>query len=268
MPLFLLATGQALVMLSGGIDLSASSVMAAAVVAGGWMMTAGHAPASVAVAAMLAAGAGTGLLNGLAVARLGLPPFLVTLVSMTVLAGVARTGPPPPSSGALPEEFTMFGSSLVAAAGLAVLAGGVVHLLLERQVAGRWLRALGFNRTAARAAGVPVARVMAGVHVLSGLLAAVAAVIHCGRMEAGAPLPGPRLLLDVIGAALIGGAGLRSGRGRVWRVLAGAAVWATLDTALTATGWPVSRILMVKAALVLATAAAMKAGQRAIAFQP
>ena len=88
---------------------------------------------------------------------------------------------------------------------------GVAHLVLTRTVFGGWVCAVGLNPNAAAVSGVPVKRVVIGCFVLSGLFAAFAAIIYTARLEAGTPVLGQRILLDMIGAAVIGG------RQPVWR---------------------------------------------------
>ena len=253
-PLFLLALGQMTVMISGGIDLSVTGTMALVSVAGAVVMReTGSAFAG--VTAMLTAGAGVGMLNGGAVAWLRLPPFMVTLTSQMFLSGMAVWAVQSKNIGGLPAGFMRLGKEVPIAAGAAVVCGIVGHLLLRRSVWGRQLFAAGFNAETARFSGLPVPWVRIRSYVASGLLAAVAAVILTARLETGSPVLGQRMLLDVIGAAVLGGVSLRGGRGHVLWVLGGALFFAILDNALNLLGLSHFRIMMVKGGVILAAAA-------------
>jgi ribose/xylose/arabinose/galactoside ABC-type transport system permease subunit len=253
-PLFILAAGQTVVLISGGIDLSMTSVMAMASVTGAALMRAGQ-PIAAGVAAMLLVGAGIGLLHGLAVSRLRLPPFMVTLIGMMFFSGLAIWSTQSKNITGLPADFGLMGRTLLAVSAMATFVGVVTQVLLQQCVFGRRLRALGFNQEAAHASGVPVAAVTTGAYVVSGLCAAVAAVIYSARLETGSPVLGQRMLLDVVGAAVIGGVSLFGGRGQVWQALLGAAFFAALDNALALAGLSHFRIMMIKGGVILSAAA-------------
>ena len=259
-PLFILAAGQTLVLITGGIDLSMTAVLALSSVAGAAAMRSGL-PWPMAVAAMIATGASVGALNGLAVAGLRLPPFMVTLITLMIFSGVAVWSTQSKPIGGLPGGFCEWGRNLVVAAGAAGVVGLGLHVLLRRGVFGRWLYATGLNATAARASGVPVGRITAAVYVMSGMLAGLASVIQTARLETGSPVLGQRQLLDVVGAAVIGGASLFGGRGGVRGALGGTTFFAVLDNALNLFGLEHFRIMVVKGAVILA-AAAVDAGRR------
>ena len=230
-------------------------------------MTTGQAPVWAGVAAMLGTGLVLGLINGLAIARFNLPPAMVTLTSLLVISGVSAWGPTAPSRSALPDEFTLPGGHLAAAAGVAVAVGAAVHLLMQKHVFGRWLQAIGLNSPAARASGLPVASILVGLYGGSGLLAAVAAIIEAGPQPhhpTASGWPGIPLLLEALAAALISSWLLRRqpvGRWHVWTVVAGALIMAPMDPILTAAGIPAFALLIVKIAVILAAAAALTPGQ-------
>ena len=267
MPLFVLALAASVVFRGGGVDLSLISIMHAASLTGGWLMTTGQAPVWVGVAAMLGTGLVLGLMNGLAISRFRLPPAMVTLTSLLVISGVSAWGPAAPSRSALPEEFTLPGAHLPAAGGVAVAAGAAVHLLMQKHVFGRWLQAIGLNPPAARASGLPVTLISVGLYGGSGLLAAVAAIIEAGPQPhhpSPTGSPGIPLLLEALAAALISSWLLRrqpAGRWHVWTVVAGALIMALMDAILMAAGIPASALLIVKIALILTAAAALTPGQ-------
>lgn len=253
-PLFLLALGQMAVMISGGIDLSVTSTMALVSVTGAAVMRGCGSPAA-GVAVMLGVGAGIGLLNGGAVAWLRLPPFMVTLTTQMFLSGLAVWAVQSKNIGGIPAGFLRLGQEMPMAAGAAVVCGAMGHVLLRKSVWGRQLYAAGLNAEAARFSGLPVPWVRVRSYVVSGLLAAAAAVILTARLETGSPVLGQRMLLDVIGAAVLGGVSLQGGRGHVLWVLGGALFFAVLDNALNLLGLSHFRIMMVKGCVILAAAA-------------
>lgn len=253
-PLFILAAAQAVVLISGGIDLSLTSILAVASVAGGAAMRAGV-PAMAGVAVMLGAGAAIGGLNGLIIVKLRLPPFMVTLISMMFFSGAAVWATESKNISGIAAGFLPAGKSLPVAAGMAFIAGIVVHVLLAHTVWGRSLRAVGYNNEAARFSGLRNGPAVAMTYVLSGALAGLAAVIYTARLETGSPVLGQRMMLDVVGAAVIGGISLAGGRGQVWQALGGALFLAALDNALNLMGLTHFRIMMVKGGVILAAAA-------------
>jgi ribose/xylose/arabinose/galactoside ABC-type transport system permease subunit len=252
-PLFLLALGQMAVMISGGIDLSVTATVALSSVTGAAVMRATGSPAA-GVAAMLGVGAGVGLLNGACVAWLRLPPFMVTLTTQMFLSGLAVWAVQSKNIGGIPEGFTRLGKEMPLAGGTAIACGALGYVLLRNTVWGRQLYAAGLNAEAARFSGLPVPLIRVRSYVAGGLLAAAASVILTARLETGSPVLGQRMLLDVIGAAVLGGVSLHGGRGQVAGVLGGALFFTILDNALNLLGLSHFRIMMVKGGVILAAA--------------
>ena len=241
LPLLAAVVGQTLVLIAGGIDLSAPAIISLASVGGALVMTRAGAGSETApgallvpagLAAMLAGGAAIGALNGSAVALLRLPPFIVTLTSGMFFSGLAVWMTGSRAIRPLPESFNALGKSvwgsLAAAGGLAAL----THLVLTRSIAGRWLRAAGRNPRSAAISGVPVRAVTVAAYIAAGFLASVASVIYTGRLGTGDPVLGRYLLLDVVAAAVIGGNSLRGGRGKVRWALSGVLFITLLDNGL------------------------------------
>jgi ribose/xylose/arabinose/galactoside ABC-type transport system permease subunit len=208
----------------------------------------------VAVLVMLLAGALLGALNGVAVARLRMPAFIVTLTTMMFFSGFAIWLTQSRNIGGLPASFTRLGGNVWIALALAGVTGGLVHLGLSRSLFGRWLYAVGHNVRAANVSGVPVAGVVVGAYIASGLCAAVAAVIYTGQAEAGSPVLGQRILLDVIGATVLGGASLFGGKGKVLWTLWGVLFFKLIDNSLNLLNLTVFTITMVKGAVILGAA--------------
>jgi ribose/xylose/arabinose/galactoside ABC-type transport system permease subunit len=261
LPLLAVALGQTLVLLTGGIDLSVTAVVALASVAGARVMTeaGGLLPGSTAagVLAMLAVGVAVGLVNGVAVARLRMPPFLATLAVMTFASGLAIWSTQSQGIAGLPASFRALGGSL-GPAPLSLLVvlplAAVAHGVLSRTVLGRWLYAVGGNPRAARVSGVPVERVLLLAYAACGGCAGLAAVLYTARLETGSPVLGQRIFLDVIGGAVIGGTSLFGGRGTVRGTAFGVLFITLVDNGLNLLGLSSFAVLMVKGGVILAAA--------------
>jgi ribose/xylose/arabinose/galactoside ABC-type transport system permease subunit len=269
LPLLVLTTGEMLVLIGGGIDLSVTSIMAVASVLGAKMMNGGNGwlagspwAAPSAVVAMLLACAALGALNGLAVTRLEMPPFIVSLTTMMLFSGAAVWATKSRNIDRLPAAFCRIGGApypLLIAAALVLS----THALLRRSVWGRWLYAVGMNARTSLVSGVPVQAITVAAYAASGSFAAVAAVLYTARLETGSPVLGQRVFLDVIAAAVIGGASLSGGRGGIPGILGGVLFVAALDNALNLVGFSFSVVLMAKGAVILAAAALDTARSRA-----
>lgn len=277
-----LALGMTFVIVTAGIDLSVGSVVglagvlaAGTLTSGPVLQTAGPLGATfLAIAVGLAAGATMGLLNGLAVARLGLAPFMVTLATMTIARGAARLltgGVPigfPPigdpdfelkvmaldtlnaiGGGRIPVPGLPYGFPVPALVMLFLVAAG--GLLLSRTRFGRHVYAVGGNQEAARLSGVPIAWVKLGVYLISGLCAGLAAVLLVGQLRSGGPDAGQLYELNAIAAAVIGGASLFGGVGTPWGALIGALLIGVINNALDLLGIPSFWQEIAKGAIIL-----------------
>jgi ribose/xylose/arabinose/galactoside ABC-type transport system permease subunit len=211
-----------------------------------------------AVAVMLVTGLVVGTVNGLSVSRLRMPPFLATLAVMTFASGFAIWLTRSRNITGLPESFRLLGAGSVGPIPTALLVVGplalAAHVLLTRTVFGRWLFAVGGNARTARVSGVPVERVVLLAYVACGLCAAVASILYTARLETGSPVLGQRILLDVIGAVVIGGTSLFGGRGSVLGTIYGALFITLLDNGLNLMGLSSFSVLMIKGTVILAAA--------------
>lgn len=268
LPLTILVAGQMLVLLIGQIDLSMTAVMATGSVVSASVMTRHMADVGepgvtlTGILACLAVGALIGLFNGICHAILRIPSFIITLAVMMAGSGAAvwyaSAVSDTISIGGLPEAFRHIGyghaAGIPIALVLSVAALVVIHYVLSRTVVGRWLYAVGHNAEAARISGVPVRGVTIAAFTASGLCAALAAVIYTSRIETGLPTLGQNMLLDIVGAAIIGGVSLFGGRGSIWMVLIGVAFLSLLDKSLQLLGLSLFVVLAVKGCAILAAA--------------
>jgi ribose/xylose/arabinose/galactoside ABC-type transport system permease subunit len=266
LPLTVAVVGQTFVLLVAAIDLSATAIIAMASVVGASVMTAdgGYLGGSTlavpaALVVFLAVGALIGLLNGVCVTWLKMPSFIVTLTVMMFFSGAAiwyTTFHTTSSSIAgLPPSFIDIGRGGIGGVPYAFMVALVVaagaHILLSRTVYGRWFYAVGQNPRAALVSGVPVGRVVASAFVISGALAAIASILYTARLETGTPVLGSRILLDIIGAAVIGGVSLFGGKGRVLGALFGVLFLTVVDVGLRLLGLSLFSVFAIKGGVIL-----------------
>jgi len=258
LPLLVIALGQMLVMIAGGIDLSVTSIVGLASIVGalainddtGWL--AGSALATpVGVLLMLALGAAVGAFNGLAITQLRMPAFIVTLAGMMAFSGLAVWLTQSKAINRLPAAFNLLGGTTAITFAIVVFVAAFLHLLLSRSLFGRWLYAVGHNPRTAHISGVPVAGTIVAAYVASGILAALAAILLTGQAETGSPVLGQRILLDVIGATVIGGTSLFGGRGKVLWTVFGVLFLKLIDNSLNLLNLSIFTITMVKGAVIL-----------------
>lgn len=261
LPLLVLATGQTLVLVTGGIDLSITSTVAFASIVGGLVMNAdtgllaGHALAVPGgIAAMIVAGAAVGAFNGAAIALVRMPPFIVTLTTMMFVGGFAVWLTKSQAISGLPPAFNAIGGRLAPALGVTLGVAIVAHLALGRTLFGRWVYAVGHNPRAAVVSGVPTRGTTVAVYVASGVCAALAAVLYTGRLETASPVLAQRMLLDVIGATVIGGTSLYGGKGRVLWTVFGVLFFTLIDNSLNLLNLSYFAIMMVKGGVILIAA--------------
>lgn len=268
LPLAILVAGQMIVLLIGQIDLSMTAVMATGSVVSASVMTRHAAEVGepgvtlTGILVCLVVGALIGLFNGICHAILKIPSFIITLAVMMAGSGAAvwyaSTVSDTISIGGLPDAFRYIGYGSAAGIPIALVlslaALVTIHYVLSRTVVGRWLYAVGHNAEAARISGVPVRGVTIAAFTASGLCAALAAIIYTSRIETGLPTLGQNMLLDIVGAAIIGGVSLFGGRGSIWMVLVGVAFLSVLDKSLQLLGLSLFIVLAVKGCAILAAA--------------
>jgi ribose/xylose/arabinose/galactoside ABC-type transport system permease subunit len=262
MPLLVVAVGQTVVLITAGIDLSATAVIGLASVTGAMVVNAETGPLGgsalatpAAVAVMLGVGAAVGLLNGALISKLKMPPFIVTLTAMMFFSGLAVWMVKSKPITGLPAGFMAIGKNVWLAGAVALGVAAAAHIMLRRTLLGRWIYASGQNPQAALVSGVPVGRVVLLAYVVSGLCAGVAAALITGRLESGSPVHWKSNLLDIIGAAVIGGASLRGGRGTVAWTVFGVLFLTLIDNSLNLLDLSHFTIMMVKGGIILAAAA-------------
>ncbi|MEX3948584.1 ABC transporter permease [Paraburkholderia sp. EG287B] len=233
----LIAFGMTLVILLGGIDLSAGSVLALSSVIIATLLSAGT-PAVVATLAGLVAGGLMGFANGLVISKGKVAPFIATLGSMTVLRGLALVGSNgSPISSFNSDFFSLLGGGYVARlvpipVVLMLVMFGVFWVLLRKTVFGRHIYATGGNAESAKLSGVKVDRIQLWVYTIAGVMSALAGVVLTSRLNSAQPTAGTGYELDAIAAVVLGGTSLTGGRGWIFGTLVGALLIGVLNNGL------------------------------------
>ncbi|KCV62990.1 branched-chain amino acid ABC transporter, permease protein [Bordetella bronchiseptica 99-R-0433] len=238
-PLLILSVGQAFAILRGGLDLSMSSVLSLAGVAGVLAMPAWGIPAGLAV--MLAVGLAAGVVSGFIIARFRTTPLVVTLgmlsvtqaIALILSGGVPIYDVPAPYVNAVGFGRTLGLPNMVWIAAAVTLSAAFV---LRRTVFGRYVYALGSSESAASKAGVNVQRYTVLVYAASGLCAAVGAVVLTAWTSSAQPVAVPGLTLQSIAAVVLGGVALTGGSGSIVQVFLGVLVLSVLSNAMNITG--------------------------------
>ncbi len=254
----IIAAGQTLVIISGGegIDLSVGAVVTLAAIltfriTGG---DNGQIPAALLVS--LGAGLVIGLLNGLSIALLHIPPLVMTLSMTGIVQGTILVLTQGEMIGATPALMRQLIAEplLLGLPGVVViwlLLGLGMWLLLERTTYGKHLFAIGVNRTAARFSGVRVQTIVVVTYMLSGLLAGFGGFVLLGFAQTVFLQLGNSYLFPSIAAVVVGGTVLAGGKGSYWGTMSGALVLTLIDSLLRAAGLDQAYQLIVFGALLL-----------------
>jgi ribose/xylose/arabinose/galactoside ABC-type transport system permease subunit len=303
-PLLIVAIGQTFVLAIAGIDLSQGAVIGITSVVGAMLIAMGGNPVilgdapiwgtvlseqggllnGMAVAvplgilAMIITAAVIGALNGYAVAVIGMPAFMTTLVTMLIVSAFAIYLPLSYNIEQLPESYIALGKGDIVSVYfgaksesqisrkivysfitypmiISLAVAFFAHLLLNRTVFGKQVLAIGANRRAAEISGVPVARIVILVFIISAICAAIASILYSARLGAGRPTLGAgTFLLDIIGAAVIGGTSLFGGKAKIKWTFFGVLFFVLLSNSLSYMNLTAFQVDMVKGVVILAAA--------------
>jgi rhamnose transport system permease protein len=237
MEIAIMALPMALIIIAAEIDLSVESMAGLAGVIVGFLWAAGV-PIELAILAALGAGALGGLMNGLLVAKAGLPSLVVTLGTLALFRGMALIILGPQSVTSFPSWFTTFGFGKVPGTPFPwpfvvfLLLAVVLGVLLHRTWIGRQIYATGKHAGVARFSGVEVARLKIGLFVLSGLIAALAGIILAARLSTARADNAQGMTLVVVTVVLLGGVNIFGGSGSIPGVALAAMAVAVMQNAL------------------------------------
>ena len=257
-----IAIGQTLVILTAGIDLSCGMVMALGGIVMSKFATELGVPPAVAIACGLGVTTLFGLINGLLVTRIKLPPFIVTLGTLNIAFAITQLYSNSQTVTELPELMTALGNTF-AIGGTEVAFGAVLMValyllawfVLRETAAGRHVYAVGNNAEATRLVGIPTQRVLLGVYVVAGLCYGIAALLSVARTGVGDPNAGQTDNLDAITAVVLGGTSLFGGRGLVIGSLVGALIVGVFRNGLTLIGVSsIYQVLVTGVLVILAVA--------------
>ncbi|HSV73303.1 MAG TPA: ABC transporter permease [Chthonomonadales bacterium] len=264
----LLAAGMTLVILTGGIDLSVSSVLgfcatlfALLTIAYGW-------PVPAAIACTIVAGLAAGAINGALVAWCRMQPFVATLAMMTAARGAAKwiSGGIKVQAGGAPwyrllDRSPLFftwmttslpGIGLQPATLLFLLCIAALAIVARSTAYGRSIHAIGGNEEAARLCGIRVTRTKLFTYALCGAMAALAGVVNACRQDMGDPEAGFGFELDAIAAVVIGGTSMMGGRGGLGLTLVGVLIMGYINKILSLRAVDIAPRMVIQAAIIVA----------------
>lgn len=237
----LIAFGMTFVILTGGIDLSVGSTLALTGAVAATLLAGGYDP-FIAMAAALALGLVLGAVNGIIIAKGKVAPFIATLATMTIYRGLTLvyTDGKPVSGLGDHLAFQMFGKGYLLGIPVPIVTMAVAFLvlyfILRKTTFGRRVYAIGGNAEASRLSGINVDRTTIAVYALTGMLAAMSALILTSRLNSAQPTAGTSYELDAIAAVVLGGTSLTGGRGWIFGTLVGALIIGVLNNGLNLIG--------------------------------
>ena len=228
----ILAVGQTFVIITGGIDLSVGAIVGFATVTTAMMINAGF-PVWVAILATLLVGLAIGVFHGFGIVKMGLPPFIITLATLTSLRGIGLLMTNGNSISINNDAFQQFSrGTFVGIPNLfwmVILVGVPAYIFLHHSRWGRYLFAVGSNAEASRLSGVNIQRTIYMAYTLSGLCAAFVGVLLASRIGIGNPTQAEGWELQAIASSVIGGTSLFGAVGSVHGPLLGAFILATIN---------------------------------------
>lgn len=228
----IMAVGQTFVIITGGIDLSVGAVVGFATVVVALLINAGV-PIAIAILITLLVGVAIGLFHGFGIVKMGLPPFIITLATLTSLRGIGLLMTNGNSININSDSFTAFSrNSFIGIPNLfwmVILVGVPAYIFLHHSRWGRYLFSVGSNAEASRLSGVNVQRTIYMAYTLSGLCAAFVGVLLAARIGIGNPTQAEGWELQAIASSVIGGTSLFGAVGSVHGPLLGAFILATIN---------------------------------------
>ncbi|WP_428666538.1 ABC transporter permease [Runella sp.] len=232
----LLAFGVTFVIITGGIDLSLGSMVAVTGIVASLLAHPDDYPVVVPVLAGLLAGVFMGAFNGTIITKSKVPPFIVTLGTMTIGRGLALILSKGRPVSNLSDSFNFIGGGapfgIPVPIIILIVAFIICSVVLKKTVLGRYIYAVGGNEQAAKASGIRVNKVKMAVYTICGGLAALAGILLTSRITTGQPNAGAGFELDAIAAAIIGGTSTSGGTGTMTGTLIGALLIGVISNGL------------------------------------
>lgn len=254
----IVSIGMTFVILTAGIDLSVGSTVGIVAIAVTQILNGTPLPSWVALGIGVIVGGLVGAINGLGIAHGRIPPFIMTLGVMVMGRGLAMTlanGEPISLSDSAAATVGWIGSGFFFGVPVPVWIFASIALLasitLHDTRYGRYVYAVGSNEEASRLSGIPVPGVKISAYIVSGVLAAVTAIVFVARLSVAEPTAGTGLELEAIAITVIGGASLFGGQGSISGTILGAAILAVLANVLNLTGVAPFTQQIVKGAIII-----------------
>lgn len=263
----IIALAMTYVILTAGIDLSVGSTLAlsTSVTALYLSHASGNLLAQSLIAIFLAAGASAfiGILNGVAIATLRIPAFIVTLASMIGVRGLAKrlTNNENVDIGFgsdIASQFAGFVNHKLLIVGTFVVLALILIVILNRTVFGRYVRAVGDNELASLYTGLPIRNVKILVYMLTGLFTGISGILYAAENHQGNPNAGVAYELDAIAAVVIGGTSLSGGSGSVGGTIVGTLIIGILTNILRLKNVDSNVEMMIKAIIIILAVAAQR----------
>lgn len=241
------ALGMTVIIIAGGIDLSAGTALALCATVIAYCLKANY-PVSVALAGGIGAGCLTGFINGALISLLRVVPFIITLGTMSIYLGVAKILAEETTIRPVPDQIPWWIKSLRTrqptfewlvfnnGIWLVLLLAALLACVLRYTVFGRYVFALGSNESTARLCGINVSLTKIAVYSLAGFFVGMAGLYQFAQLGVGNPTSGAGIELKVIAAVVIGGASLNGGQGSVLGTLTGAAIMAVIASGCNMVG--------------------------------
>jgi ribose transport system ATP-binding protein len=250
----IISVAMTLVILGRGLDISPGSTVALTGVIGALLLQDGVST-PVALAAVVLAGAGVGVVNGILIGGFGVSPFMATLATLASARGAALLLSGDSGVGVDNATVEWIGDGRIGPVPVSVVVAALVIAagwgLLNRTKFGRWVRAVGGNPETAKASLVPVRNVRAATYVLTGTAAGVGAVLTLGRLGSAQPLAGSGLEFSAITAVVIGGTKLSGGEGGITGTVLGAVLVGVISSGLSFLHVPQETTYFVTGGLIL-----------------
>ncbi len=242
----IVSVGMTLVILTGGIDLSVGSVLAlSGAIAAGMLKFGADIPSLElyvgytlfgALLGGLATGSLMGWINGLAITRFKVPPFVATLAMLTIARGLTMLWTKGFPITSLGDDFSFIGTGwflgIPMPVWISLILVAAAILLTRKTRLGRYIYAIGGNEKAAALAGIPILKIKTVVYTLAGAMAAIGGLIVTSRLDSAQPNAGASYELDSIAAVVIGGTSLSGGKGTILGTVQGALIIGVLNNGL------------------------------------
>lgn len=236
----ILSLGMTAVIILGGIDLSVGSILALSTMSMGWMTNMLGVPWSIAIPVSILIGGACGLISGLLITRLLLPPFIATLAMMSIARGLANLITDGSQIIGYPDWFTALSINryfgyITPTVGMFIVLSVLTWIFFKYRPSGRALYAIGGNVEVARLAGINVKWLTTATYAVSGLLCGLGGMVMAARLDSSQPTAGLGYELDTIAAVVIGGASLSGGIGKVGGTIMGVLIIGVLRNGLNLT---------------------------------